>query len=224
MVCGCIADENVHPGLHVKLFRAKYFKDGEFPCTKEQYEEVLGGEGKDGQKFDWTYDISYEMMLKHCEIESDLKEAFPQLTRFQILKNWVILCLGLACFLVPGLYYLIILAQSGEKTEAAAMLMAKRAYDLERVDLQTSGPAKDREEDVIVHHLVCAYYQRYVEISSEHNPFTSFFQFRELYHVDSFISSHVQKYLTKYGWVNNLPFRNKVISKALSALLSLIHI
>lgn len=218
MVCGCINDENVPHGLHVKLFRVKYFEDGERPCTKELYEEVLGGEGSDGHEFPWTYDVSYEMMLKHCAIEADLKDAFPQLTRLQIFLNWLRLCVGLACFLVPGMYYLVVLAQAGEKHEAAAMLMAKRAYDLERVAFQTTGPGKDREEDVIVHHLVCAYYHRYIEISNEHNPFTTFFQFRELYHVDTFISDNIQRYLTKYGWVNKLQFRNKVITKAKAAL------
>lgn len=205
--------DNIPSGLDVNLFGEEFFQDGQYPCDKELYEAVLGGEGVDGQQFEWTYDVSYHMMLQHCHIESDLKAAFPPLTPFQLIRNWLILLLGIVCFFFPGLYYLVILAQSGEKTEAAAMLMAKRAYDLERVALQTARPDARREEDVIVHHLLCAYYQRYVEISNEHNPFTTFFQFRGLCHVDSFLSEEIGRYLIKYGWIK-LSFRQKVLSKA----------
>lgn len=220
--CSCLSSDSIPPGLAVNLLGDEHKFMSEDPCPPDLYGHMLGGQGVNGKEYEWQFDVSFGMMLKHCNIRNDLANKYPRLTPFQLAVNWAILVLGLVFFLVPGLYYLVLLSQNGDKTEAAAMLMAKRAYDLERVVMQSEGPdmtdkAKTKVK-IICHHLVCAYYQQYVDISNQNNPLTTFFEYRKLIYVESFLSDNIDHYLKTYGWVSDLELRNRALHKAKVAL------
>jgi hypothetical protein len=186
-------------GLRVKLLGELYFSEDSHPCSKELYKRALG-KGRQGARFPWKCDASFERMLDLCE--DHLRRQYSRITTFELITNWLILLLCLSWFVVPGLFYLHYLSGSGDKRWAAAMLMAKRAYDLERVERQETGPDRitGNEDAVIVHHVLCEYYEKYIETLQLRNPFKTFYQYKKLMDLDRFISEKVAFYLDKYEW------------------------
>lgn len=92
------------------------------------------------------------------------------------------------------------------------LLFDPKLYSLK---LQETAPPAKREVDVAAHHLVATHLEKFVDVSTKPQDFTTFGELSKLKNVKTFITEKAPSALSAYGWgTGESDFKTAVITKA----------